>query len=323
MPLAGGSAFTLARMVGENRIYSVACLPEELVAAAARLAVMPGWAGLQPTLAVMGVLNLTPDSFSDGGRLDAGRAAAEGAAMVEAGAALLDIGGESTRPGAAPVNPAEEQTRILPAIRRLSALGVPLSVDTRNAATMQAALDAGASIVNDISALAHDPDSLKLVAARGCPVILMHMRGTPATMMDQHLRQYGDVAADVTRELAVRIAAAEAAGIARDRIAIDPGIGFAKGEAENTALLARLPVLLNLGCRIIVGVSRKAFIGRISGVAAPAARLAGSLAAELFAAGLGAGIVRAHDAAETVAALRVWQALAGWATRDTLPDRTE
>jgi dihydropteroate synthase len=189
---------------------------------------------------------------------------------------------------------------------------VPLSVDTRNAAVMAAALEAGASIVNDISALAHDPDAVRVVAAAGCPVILMHMRGTPATMMQ--FRRYDDVAADVTRELAARMAAAEAAGVARERIALDPGIGFAKGEAENLAMLAGLPVLCALGRPVVVGVSRKAFIGRIAGVQTPAERGAGSLAAGLFAVGLGAAILRVHDVAETVQALRVWQALAASAT---------
>ena len=174
---------------------------------------------------------------------------------------------------------------------------------------MEAALDAGAHAVNDISALTHDPASASLVARRGCPVVLMHMRGTPATMMG--LRGYGDVAVEVTRELAARVAAAEAAGIARARIAIDPGIGFAKGRAQNLAMLARLPILLNLGCRILVGVSRKAFIGALSGAPDPAARLPGSLAAGLFAVGLGASILRVHDVAETVAALRCREALAG------------
>jgi dihydropteroate synthase len=271
------------------------------------------WAGLPPGSAVMGIVNVTPDSFSDGGRhFDAGVAVAAGLAMVEAGAALLDIGGESTRPGAAAIDIAEERRRVVPVIRGLREAGVPLSVDTRNAAVMAAALEAGASIVNDISALAHDPDAVRVVAAAGCPVILMHMRGTPATMMQ--FRRYDDVAADVTRELAARMAAAEAAGVARERIALDPGIGFAKGEAENLAMLAGLPVLCALGRPVVVGVSRKAFIGRIAGVQTPAERGAGSLAAGLFAVGLGAAILRVHDVAETVQALRVWQALAASAT---------
>jgi dihydropteroate synthase len=261
----------------------------------------------------MGIVNVTPDSFSDGGRhFDAGAAVAAGLAMVEAGAALLDIGGESTRPGSAGISVEEERRRVIPVIRGLRDAGVPLSVDTRNAATMAAALEAGAAIVNDISALAHDPGATGVVARWGCPVILMHMRGTPATMMQ--FRQYGDVAADVTRELQARMAVAEAAGIAREQIALDPGIGFAKGETENLAMLAGLPVLCALGRPVVVGVSRKAFIGRIAGVERPEARGPGSLAAGLFALGLGAAVLRVHDVAETVQGVRVWQALAASAT---------
>ena len=312
LPLASGAAYTAARLIdADTELIAARDLPDGWRAEAARLAApVPPWAGLPAHPSVMGILNVTPDSFSDGGQhFDPGRAAAHAAAMVEAGAAMLDLGAESTRPGAAPVSPAEEQARLLPVIRRIAGIGVPLSVDTRNAATMEAALDAGAHAVNDISALTHDPAAAPFVARRLCPVVLMHMRGTPATMM--RLRDYGDVAVEVTRELAARIAAAEAAGIARERIAIDPGIGFAKGRAQNLAMLARLPILLNLGCRILVGVSRKAFIGELSGAPEPAARLPGSLAAGLFAAGLGASILRVHDVAETVAALRCREAIAG------------
>jgi dihydropteroate synthase len=257
----------------------------------------------------MGILNATPDSFSDGGaHLDPGRAIEAGHRMVAEGAALLDIGGESTRPHAAPVPVEEEQRRVLPILRGLRDAGVPLSIDTRNAATMAAALDAGAAIVNDVSALAHDPAAASLVARRGCPVVLMHMRGTPETMAA--LADYADVAAEVTRELAARIEAAEAAGIARDRIAIDPGIGFAKRVRHSLEMLRRLPLLLNLGCRIVIGVSRKSFISGAADVSDPRDRLPGSLAAALFALSRGASILRVHDVAATVQAVRIWRALA-------------
>ena len=258
---------------------------------------------------VMGVLNVTPDSFSDGGdHLDSATAIAAGRQMVAHGAGILDIGGESTRPGSAPVTPEQEQARILPVIAGLREAGVPLSVDTRNAATMAAALDAGATIVNDVSALHHDPASAALVAARRCPVILMHMRGTPGTM--NSLAHYGDVAAEVTAELAAAIAHAEAAGIARQQIALDPGIGFAKDAGHNVALLRNLGQVAALGLPLLVGVSRKRFIGVLSGVAPAQDRDAGSLAAALFALSRGARILRVHDVPGTVQAVRVWQALA-------------
>jgi dihydropteroate synthase len=182
-----------------------------------------------------------------------------------------------------------------------------VSVDTRNAATMAAALDAGAVIVNDISGLTHDPGAAALVAARGCPVVLMHMRGDPATMNAR--AAYADVAREVVDELATRIAAAEEAGIARDAIAIDPGIGFAKLAPHSLEVLRRLPEFLSLGRPILVGVSRKSFVGRIGGEADPLRRLPGSLAAGLFAVSRGAHILRVHDVAETVQALKLWDAL--------------
>jgi len=267
------------------------------------------WAGLtldRPR--VMGVLNVTPDSFSDGNvHLDPDTAIQAGLAMARAGADILDVGGESTRPGAAPTSPAEEQARVLPVIRALAAAGIRISIDTRNAATMEAALDAGAAIVNDVTALTHDPAAAPLVAARGCPVVLMHMRGDPATMNAHAV--YTDVVREVANELASCIAAAERAGIARDAIAIDPGIGFAKLAPHSVELLRRLPELETLGRPILVGVSRKSFIGRIGGEPDPKRRLPGSLAAALFAVRQGAAILRVHDVAETVQALRIWQAL--------------
>ena len=260
--------------------------------------------------AVMGVLNVTPDSFSDGGdHLDPAAAISAGLQMVEDGALILDIGGESTRPGSAAVSLEDEQARILPVVRGLRDAGVPLSIDTRNAATMRVALDAGATIVNDVSALRHDPASASVVAAHGCPVILMHMRGTPDTMTA--LAQYGDVAAEVAAELAAAVARAAAAGIDRARLALDPGIGFAKTGAQNIPLLRGLGQVAALGLPLVVGVSRKRFIGALGGRTVPRDRVAGSLAAGLFALSRGARILRAHDVAATVEAVRVWHALAG------------
>jgi len=269
----------------------------------------PAWAGLtldRPR--VMGILNVTPDSFSDGGRhLDPHRAIAAGHTMAAAGADIIDVGGESTRPGAPPVSTSEEQARVLPVIRALAAAGLRVSVDTRNAATMAAALDAGATIVNDVSALTHDPAAAALLSARRCPVVLMHMRGEPATMNARAV--YADIAREVIAELAARIAAAEAAGIGREAIAIDPGIGFAKLAPHSLELLRRLPELAVLQRPMLVGVSRKSFIGRIGEEPDPQRRFPGSIAAALFALSRGAHILRVHDVAETVQAIKVWSAL--------------
>jgi dihydropteroate synthase len=268
------------------------------------------WAGLSLARPlVMGILNLTPDSFSDGGRLAGLDAALKAArSMLAAGADILDIGGESTRPGAVPVSPDEEQSRILPAIRALASAGAVISVDTRHAGTMEAALDAGARIVNDVTALAHDPRSPGVVAARRAPVVLMHMRGTPATM--NSLNQYGDIGSEVAAELSAQVAAAMAAGIRREAIIIDPGIGFAKIGLQNVDLLRDLGPLRAMGFPLLAGLSRKGFIGTLSGEPVAARRLGGSIAAALFALNQGAQILRVHDVAETVQAVRVWQALA-------------
>jgi dihydropteroate synthase len=267
------------------------------------------WAGLSlDRPRIMAILNVTPDSFSDGGSfLDLDTAIAAGLAMAAAGADIVDVGGESTRPRAQATPPEIEQSRILPVIRALASSGLRVSVDSRNAATMAAALDAGAGIVNDVSGLTFDPASAALVARRECPVVLMHMRGDPASMFTQ--ARYDDVVVDVRRELSDRTAAAERAGIARDRIAIDPGIGFAKRATQSMELLRGLPALATLGYPILVGVSRKSFIASVTGEADPRGRLPGSLAAGLFALSHGAVILRVHDVAETVQAIRVWQAL--------------
>jgi dihydropteroate synthase len=266
------------------------------------------WAGLDLSKPrVMGVLNVTPDSFSDGGRIDPGVAIAAGLAMRAGGADIVDVGGESTRPGASPTPPDIERGRILPVIRALAVAGVLISVDTRHAATMAAALDEGAAIVNDISGLAHDPDAAAVVAARRCPVVLMHMRGTPATMMGQ--ANYLDVAKEVAAELAALIQAARDAGIADEAIAIDPGFGFAKHPPHSLALLRRLSSLTTLGFPILAGVSRKGFVGAVSGETEPTLRFPGSIAAGLFALAQGASVLRVHDVKQTAQAVRVWHAL--------------
>ena len=261
-------------------------------------------AGSRHNVAIAGVLNATPDSFATAPE----EASVEcGLRMIAAGATILDIGGESTRPGAKPVPPLDEQARVLPLLRALAGRGAAISIDTRNATTMQAALDAGASIVNDVSGLSHDPASASVVARAGCRVVLMHMRGTPQTMAG--LTQYDDIVADIIRELAVRIAAAEHAGIARENIIIDPGIGFAKTGTQNLEILRRLDEFGVLGLPIMVGLSRKSFIGAIAGEPDPQRRAPGSIAAALFALERGASILRVHDVAETVQAMRVWTAL--------------
>ena len=307
LPLAGGPcAFTLVQ-TGNQQLPIADARHLDLTTLTTA---PPPWAGIPATPAIMAIVNVTPDSFSDGGDHPDPTTAIEAALRMHGdGATILDVGGESTRPGAAPVTPAQEQARILPVIAALARAGACVSVDTRNAPTMRTALDAGARIVNDVSALAHDPEAAPLLAARATPVILMHMRGTPATMRDH--AHYVDVAAEVRAELAARIATAEAAGIPRAAIAVDPGFGFAKGAAHNVELLRRLPLLATLGCRIVVGLSRKATIGALAHEPDPKRRLPGSLAAALFALDRGATILRVHDAAATRQALAIWTAMAG------------
>jgi dihydropteroate synthase len=317
LPLAGGpAAFAFVRLIAPGRppsVLPVAQVPAEWQQAMMALTrPLPPFGPLPEPHAqgrplVMGIVNVTPDSFSDGGRHASHDAAIEaGEAMLEAGADILDIGGESTRPGAEPVPAEEEMRRILPVVREL-AKSAPVSVDTRNADTMQAALDEGAEIVNDVSALRHHPRSAEVVARAEASLVLMHMLGEDPRVMQRDPR-YEDVALEVTQFLAARLAVAEAAGIPRHRILLDPGIGFGKTMAQNLELLDRLPLLASLGCRILVGLSRKGFLGRLTGVSAAGERLAGSLAGALAAAQRGAAIVRVHDVAETVQALRVWQA---------------
>ena len=276
-----------------------------------KLAARPrAWADLTAQTCIMAVLNVTPDSFSDGGDyFDPASAIEAGLRMVSEGADILDVGGETTRPGSYPTNPVQEQARILPVIKGLRDCGVPISVDTQHAATMQAALDAGATIINDVSALQHDSAAATVVAAWACPVILMHMRGTPATMDQQ--AHYGEVAVDVAAELSLHARRAVAAGVRPDQIALDPGIGFAKTGEQNVALLRNLQPVRRLGYPLVVGVSRKRFIGTLSRQAEPRRRVGGSLAATLFALQQGACVLRVHDVNVTVEAVRVWQALCG------------
>ena len=271
----------------------------------------PAFAGLdlrRPR--VMGIVNVTPDSFSDGGDFaDAGRAAAHGVALAEAGADILDIGGESTRPGSAAVSPAEEIARVVPVIRDLAGRGLVVSIDTRHAVVMEAALAAGARIVNDVTALTGDPNSLAVVARAGCPVALMHIQGEPRTMQDAPV--YDDVLLDVFDWLETRVDACLAAGIPLGSIAIDPGIGFGKKPVtHNLPLLRGLSLLHGLGCAQLLGVSRKRFIGSLTGVADPKGRGPGSVAAGLYGVAQGVQMLRVHDVAETRQALAVWSALA-------------
>jgi dihydropteroate synthase len=245
---------------------------------------------------VMGVLNVTPDSFSDGGRFagvdEAVRHAEE---MVAAGAELIDVGGESTRPGSQPVAAEEQIRRVEPVIRRIAHLPAIVSIDTTRATVATAALDAGAAMVNDISAGRDDVAMLSLVAARRVPVVLMHMQGTPATMQDS--ARYADVIADVIQFLRERVAAAQAAGIELHRILIDPGIGFGKAMTHNLDLLRRQGELSFLGRPVVIGTSRKGFIGRITGEEEPTRRLFGTAACVAWSLAQGASIVRVHDVA--------------------------
>ena len=263
---------------------------------------------------VMGVLNVTPDSFSDGGRHAAPEAAiARGRELLAEGADLLDVGAESTRPGAPPVAAAEQLRRLEPVLAALAALpGAVLSVDTRSAAVAARALALGARAVNDVSALA-DPDMAGVVAAHAAGVVLMHMRGTPATM--QRETGYADVTGEVAAFLRSRVAAARAAGIAEEAIALDPGIGFGKSAEGSVELLARTAELAALGRPLVVGASRKSFLGRLTGDAPVHDRLEASLAAAAIAAFAGARIVRVHDVAASVRALRVADAARAAARR--------
>lgn len=259
---------------------------------------------------LIGVLNVTPDSFSDGGRYhDPAAACARAEALLADGADLLDIGGESTRPGADRVPEAEETARVVPVIEALRARGVtaPISIDTRKASVARAAFAAGADMLNDVSALSHDPALRPLMAEGDRPVCLMHAKGDPKTMQDAPA--YGDVLLEVHAFLADRVAAAEAAGIPRSRILVDPGIGFGKTVGHNLALVRGLAALHGLGCPILFGASRKRFIGMLGDAPVPADRVPGSIAVALEALRQGAQVVRVHDVKETRQAVALWAAL--------------
>lgn len=257
---------------------------------------------------IMGVINVTPDSFSDGGRLAGAEAAIEhGLALLKAGADILDIGGESTRPGSEPTPLATELDRVIPVIEGLKArANVVISIDTRKAAVMRQAIAAGADIVNEVSALTHDPESIAAVAAARVPVVLMHSLGDPKTMQENP--HYDDVLTDVYDGLQRRIEACEAGGIARSRIVVDPGLGFGKSFAHNLQLLAGLTVFHGLGVPLLLGASRKRFIGILTGEPVAAARVSGSVAAALFGLARGVQILRVHDVAATRTAVQVFEA---------------
>ena len=258
---------------------------------------------------VMGIVNVTPDSFSDGGAHDTADAAvAHALRLVEEGADALDIGGESTRPGAAEVEVEEELRRVVPVIERLAAqVAVPISIDTSKPEVMRAAVQAGVGVINDVYGLRRE-GALDAAAALGVPVVLMHMQGEPRSM--QAAPQYDDVVGEVHRFLAERIFAAEMAGIPKQRIVVDPGFGFGKDTAHNLQLLAQFERFAELGVPVLAGLSRKRSIGELTGRDVPADRVAGSVAAHLIAAQRGAAIVRVHDVAATVDALKVWNAVA-------------
>lgn len=258
---------------------------------------------------VMGILNVTPDSFSDGGlHLDFRAAVAHGEAMVREGADLIDVGGESTRPGAPEVPAEEEIRRVVPVIEALRPLGVPISIDTRKAAVARKALEAGAVVVNDVSGLRFDPELAETVKRFGAGLVVMHSRGTPEDMAGNS--RYHDVVEEVSRELREACGRAAAAGIAPEAVMIDPGLGFAKTAAHNLALIRHLDRLVALGRPILVGGSRKSFIGRILD-RPPLDRLEGSLAVAVAAALAGAHVLRVHDVGSTIAALRVTDAIMG------------
>ncbi|MCJ2181216.1 dihydropteroate synthase [Novosphingobium sp. 1949] len=265
---------------------------------------------------VMGILNMTPDSFSDGGKfLDRPDVAGEhAAAMLEAGAAIIDVGGESTRPGAAAVWEGDEIARVVPMVERLAAMGAAISLDTRRAGVMEAALAAGGHIINDVSALRYDPRSRALAAASQAPVVLMHAPGKGEDLHGDG--NYADVVLDVFDWLETARDEAVAAGIAPERILLDPGVGFGKTLAENLALMNALALYHALGHPLLVGASRKRMIGALSNEAPAHQRLGGSLALALKAVEAGAHIVRVHDVAETVQAVRVWRGLRDAALTD-------
>lgn len=312
LALAGGPLwFTHAERIGRSETSRVVPVSEIPDARRARLsaprAPVAGLDMAHPQ--VMGILNVTPDSFSDGGKHAARDSALQaGLAMVSAGATIIDIGGESTRPGAALVPDDEEIRRTAPVIAGLrSATKAAISIDTRKHAVAGAALDAGATLVNDVSGFIFDADLAPLCAARAAPVCIMHAQGDPATMQDDP--RYDDVLLDVYDFLETRVNALVDLGIPRGQILIDPGIGFGKTLAHNLRLLGNLSLFHGIGCAILLGASRKGFIGRIGQAPDPEARFPGSIAVGLAALAQGVQVLRVHDVAETVQAVRLWDAV--------------
>lgn len=299
----------LLRRDAAPELISAAALPQDIRARlTAPRAPLAGVQFDRPRL--MGILNTTPDSFSDGGRFDAlDTASAHGVRLLAEGADILDIGGESTRPGAREIPVPEETQRTVPVIQALRAagLGAPISIDTRKAAVAEAALDAGADMINDVSAFGFDPEMAPLSRARGVPVCLMHARGAPETM--QNDPRYDAVLLDVYDALEARIAAQEAAGLPRARIFADPGIGFGKTLAHNLALLRGLSLFHGLGCPLLLGASRKSFIGTLSQTSEAGDRMAGSVAVALHGAAQGVQVLRVHDVEQTRQALALWAPL--------------
>ena len=293
------------RIVPAGEVLSGGDVPRELLE---RLSgTRPAIAGLSlDRTRLMGVVNVTPDSFSDGGRyLNPDAAIAHALALAGEGADILDIGGESTRPGSGAVDVAAELGRVLPVIEGLRArTAVPLSIDSRNGEVMRRAAAAGAGVINDVSALTYDPASLAAAAQTGLPVVLMHAQGDPRTMQDRPT--YADVVLDVYDALEARIEACEQAGIPRARLIVDPGIGFGKSLQHNLQLLGALGIFHGLGCPILLGASRKSFIGHLTGAGA-ANRLPGSLAAALLGVAQGVQVLRVHDVAATRQAVAVWE----------------
>lgn len=312
LPLAGGWCwFDRVEVIERGRAARVVPAGDLTAAELAPLvAARPDFCGLaMDRPRIMGILNVTPDSFSDGGLFLRPEAAVMQARKMAAGADILDVGGESTRPGAAEVAAGEEIARTAPVIAALRAggLDLPVSIDTRKAGVARAAFAAGATILNDVTALGFDPAMAATAAELAAPVILMHSIATPETMQDDP--QYDDVLLDVYDALAERLAVAEVAGIPRDRLAVDPGIGFGKTLVHNLTLLARLSLFHGLGVPVLLGASRKRFIGTLSGEAEAARRMPGSLAVALAGVAQGMQMIRVHDVAETRQALSLWQAV--------------
>lgn len=296
-----------ARRQGDDMVMLVDDWVDRLSAPRPDFAGLPvSGRGIRPL--VMGIINVTPDSFSDGGDFaDPAAAIAHGLALAAAGADILDVGGESTRPGSQATDPSIEHDRVMPVIEGLGAAGVPISIDTRNAALMRAAVAAGATIINDVSGFAFDPAAAATAADLGVPSVLMHMRGTPETMREE--TRYQDVCLDVYDELGKRLDAVCRAGMRRERVVVDPGIGFAKDPAQNARLLAGVAVLHGLGTPVLVGASRKSFLGPVTGTARPRERLGASVAAAVAAAEAGVQILRVHDVTETWQAVETLRAL--------------